>query len=207
MRSTAYTLFHFFFGWLLRIIFFVLPKGRKNEPKLADGPYIVCSNHISAVDPIMICASVRHQQPRFMAKKELFSVPVLGRVIRGLGAFPVDRSGKDAGVLLKTVKMLEDGYSVGMFPQGTRRPGVDPASTPVRGGLGLICAKTRAQVLPVYLKTAGNRRRFLRPVHVIVGKPIPYEEYTRNGADAATYQEISRYVFDRICALGKEEEK
>ena len=207
MKSTAYALFRFFFGWLMRVIFFVIPRGRKNEPKLSEGPYIVCSNHLSAVDPIMICAAVRRQQPRFMAKKELFSVPVLGWMIKGLGAFPVDRSGKDAGVLLKSVKMLQDGYCVGLFPQGTRRPGVDPATTPVRGGLGMICAKSKAQVLPVYLKTSGNRVRFLHPVRVIVGKPIPYAEYTRNGENAGAYQQISQYIFDRICDLGKEENR
>lgn len=207
MRSKAYTVLHFLFAWLMRVIFFVIPHGRKNEPKLSEGTYIVCSNHLSAVDPIIICSAIRRQQPRFMAKKELFSVPVLGWMIKGLGAFPVDRSGKDAGVLLKTVQMLEDGYSVGMFPQGTRRPRVDPATTPVRGGLGLICDRSHAQVLPVYLKTSKNRVRWLHPVHVIIGKPIPYEEYTENGAFAGDYTHISKYVFDVICNLGKEEEK
>lgn len=207
MRSKAYTVLHFLFAWLMRVIFFVIPHGRKNEPKLSEGTYIVCSNHLSAVDPIIICSAIRRQQPRFMAKKELFSVPVLGWMIKGLGAIPVDRSGKDAGVLLKTVQMLEDGYSVGIFPQGTRRPGVAPSATPVRGGLGLICAKSHAQVLPVYLKTSGNRVRWLHPVHVYIGKPIPFEEYSQNGTCEREYARISQYVFDRLCDLGKEEEK
>ena len=81
------------------MIFLVFTKGRKNEPKLSEGPYIVCANHISAVDPIIICAATRRQQPRYMAKKELFGVPVLAPCIKALGAYPVDRSGADAGVV------------------------------------------------------------------------------------------------------------
>ena len=114
MKSAAYRIWRFLLAWLVHIIFFVIPHGRKNEPDIKDGPYLLCANHIAATDPIVICDSVKKQQPRYMAKKELFSVPVLGRIISSLGAYPVDRAGRDAGVLVKTVKMLEDGYSVGI---------------------------------------------------------------------------------------------
>ena len=204
MKTKTYRIWRFFLAWLVHVIFFVIPHGRKNEPALSDGNYLLCSNHISAVDPVMICDSVKKQQPRFMAKKEIFSYPVIGKCVRWLGAFPVDRAGRDAGVILKTVKMLEEGCSVGMFPQGTRRPGVDPAETPVRNGVGLILDRSRVQVLPCYIKTKGNRRRFLRPVHVYIGKPISYDEYTENGRYAGDYKHISEYVFARICEIGRE---
>ena len=204
MKSGFYAVAHFLFAWLARVIFLVFPKGRKNEPRISDGPYVVCANHMSAIDPIIICAATRRQQPRYMAKKELFSVPVLAPCIKALGAYPVDRSGADAGVVLKTVHMLENGYSVGMFPQGTRRPGVDPATTPVRSGVGFICSHAHAQVLPVYLKVRGNKMGFLRPVRVIIGKPIPYEEYTGGGEREGDAAYISKYIFSRICELGSE---
>ncbi len=202
MKSVFYAVAHFLLAWLARIIFFVFPKNHKNEPRRADGPYIVCANHISALDPIIICAATRRQQPRYMAKKELFRIPVLSWIIKALGAYPVDRSGADAGVVLKTVRMLENGYSVGMFPQGTRRPGVDPATTPVRNGVGFICSHSKAQVLPVYIKIKGNKPGFLRPVRVIFGKPISYEEYTGDGEHAKDATYISKYIFTRICELG-----
>jgi 1-acyl-sn-glycerol-3-phosphate acyltransferase len=207
MISRTYRIWRFFCAWLVHIIFFVIPHGRENEPDIGSGPYLLCSNHISAVDPVIICDSVKKQQPRYMAKKEIFSWPVIGKIVGWLGAYPVDRAGRDAGVILKTVKMIEDGMSVGLFPQGTRRPGVDPAGTPLRNGTGLICSKTRARVLPVYIRTRGNRRRFLRPVHVYIGKPIPYEEYTSDGEFAGDYRHITEYVFGRICELGREAEK
>lgn len=204
MKSKAYSVMRFLFAWLVHVIFLVIPHGRENEPSLAEGSYLVCSNHISAVDPVMICDTVKKQQPRYMAKKEIFSWPVIGKLVTMLGAYPVDRAGRDAGVILKTVKMLESGYTVGMFPQGTRCPGVDPSDTPVRSGVGLICDKSHTTVLPCYIKTKNNRKRFLRPVHVYIGKPISYDEYTENGKYAGDYKHISQYVFDRICQIGRE---
>jgi len=201
MKTKTYRAWKFFLGWFFRIFFFIIPHGRKNEPKLKDGPYIVCANHLSAVDPIMICDVLRHQQPRYMAKKELFSVPVLGKIIGWLGAYPVDRSGRDAGVLTRTVKMIESGCSIGMFPQGTRRPGIHPSSTPIRNGLGLICSQTKVQVLPVFIKTRNFKFRVLKPVKIYIGEPISYEEYTSNGEFARDYKHISEYVFDKICCL------
>ena len=204
MISRTYRIWRFFCAWLVHVIFLVIPHGRENEPVLTDGNYLVCSNHISAVDPVMICSAVKKQQPRYMAKKEIFAWPVIGKCITWLGAYPVDRAGRDAGVIVKTVKMLENGFTVGMFPQGTRCPGVDPATTQPRGGVGLICAKSHVQVLPCYIKTKGNRRRFLRPVHVYIGQPISYDEYTENGKYADDFRHISQYVFDRICEIGRE---
>jgi 1-acyl-sn-glycerol-3-phosphate acyltransferase len=156
---------------------------------------------MNAVDPIVICDVLRHQQPRYMAKKELFSKPVLGKVIKMLGAFPVDRSGRDAGALIRSVRMIENGCSIGVFPQGTRRPGIHPSKTEPRAGIGVICEHSHVTVLPVFLKTRGYRMKFLRPVHVYVGKPISYDEYTENGRYANDYRHIGRYIFSAICSL------
>lgn len=204
MKSRFYAVAHFLLAWLVRVVFLAFSKNRKNEPRRSEGPYIVCSNHLSAIDPIIICACTRRQQPRYMAKKELFEIPVLSLCIKAVGAYPVDRTGNDAGVVLKTVRMLNEGCSIGMFPQGTRRPGVDPADTPVRSGVGFICSRTQAQVLPVYLKVRGNRMGFLRPVKVIFGRPVKYDEYTGGGEHENDAAYISKYIFDRVCELGRE---
>lgn len=201
MKSKFYIAARFCLGWLAKLIFLLSFKGRENEPTEEEGPYLVCSNHISMVDPIFICAALSRQQPRFMAKAELFKVPGLSWLIRNLGAFPVERNGADAGVLKKSIKMLEDGYCVGMFPQGTRRKGVDPKTTPVKAGAGLISSRAKAQVLPVYIKVKNNKVAFLRPVKIIVGKPISYDEYTRGGELEGKNKEITQYIFDRICEL------
>jgi len=207
MKSKLYAFLHFLLIWPARLIFLITVRGQKNEPKISEGSYIVCANHISALDPVYICAAMRHQQPRFMAKKELFSNKFLAALIGGLGAYPVDRTGKDAGVIFKTIEMLEGGKSIGMFPQGTRRRGQNPEDTPVKNGIGLICSKSKAQVLPVFILSKNNEARFLRPVKIIIGKPVKYEEYTQNGANSTDITYITKYLFDKVCELGKSGEK
>jgi 1-acyl-sn-glycerol-3-phosphate acyltransferase len=101
--------------------------------------------------------------------------------------------------------MLEDGYCVGMFPQGTRRAGVDPETTPIKAGAGLIASKSKASVLPIHIKTKEYRIKAFRRVTLVIGDPIPYEEYTMGGELEGDSRAITQYIFDRIIALGKEE--
>jgi 1-acyl-sn-glycerol-3-phosphate acyltransferase len=103
--------------------------------------------------------------------------------------------------------MLEDGYCVGMFPQGTRRAGVDPETTPIKAGAGLIASKAKASVLPIHIKTKNYKIKAFRKVKLIIGDPIPYEEYTKGGELEGDSRAITQYIFDRICELGREEEK
>lgn len=207
MKSKLYAFLHFLLAPLARLVFCVSCKTRKKEPPLSDGALLVCANHISVLDPVLICAVLKKHQPRIMAKKELFKVPVLGWLVRQLGAYPIDRKGANADVILKTIKMLEDGYCVGMFPQGTRRAGVDPETTPVKGGAGLIASKSKASVLPIHIKTKDYRIKAFRRVTLIIGDPIPYDEYTKGGEIAGDSRAITQYIFDRIIDLGKEESK
>lgn len=205
MKSKLYAFLHFILAWLARLIFCVSCKTYKKEPPLSDGALLVCANHISVLDPVLICAVLRKHQPRIMAKKELFSVPVIGWLVGQLGAYPIDRKGANADVILKTIKMLEDGYCVGMFPQGTRRADVDPATTPIKAGAGLIASKSKAAVLPIHIKTKNYRIKAFRKVTLIVGDPIPYEEYTKGGELEGDSRAITQYIFDRILELGKED--
>ena len=207
MKSKLYAFLHFLLAWIARLVFCISCKTRKKEPPLSDGALLVCANHISVLDPVLICAVLKKHQPRIMAKKELFDVPVLGWLVGQLGAYPIDRKGANADVILKTIKMLEDGYCVGMFPQGTRRADVDPATTPIKAGAGLIATKSKASVLPIHIKTKNYRIKAFRKVTLIIGDPIPYDEYTKNGELAGDSRAVTQYIFDRICELGKEESK
>ncbi len=204
MKSGLYAFLHFILAWFARLIFCVSCKTRKKEPPLSSGPLLICANHISALDPVLICAVLRKHQPRVMAKKELFKVPVLGWLVRQLGAYPIDRSGANADVILKTIKMLEEGYCVGMFPQGTRRAGVDPATTPIKSGAGLIASRSKASVLPIHIKCKDYRIKAFRRVTLIIGDPIPYDEYTMGGELEGDSKAVTQYIFDRICELGNE---
>ncbi len=110
----------------------------------ADGPVLLVANHASYLDPVVLgLASPRPVS--FMARAGLFNIAVLGWLVRRLNAFPVKRDAFDRQALKIALDKLRSGTVVGIFPQGTRRPGQVDEGLP---GAALIAYKTGAAVLP-----------------------------------------------------------
>ena len=205
MKSVFYTVIRFLLGVPVKLIFLIRVKGKKNEPKREEGPYLVCANHQTALDPIFIALATRRQQPHFMAKAELFKVPFLGFLVRRLGAFPVSRGKNNVGAVKHTIELLESGRSAGLFPQGTRCAGKDPRDCTIKYGAGMIAAHAKVQVLPMHIKMKHYKWRFLRPVRVVVGKPISFESFGYQEGVPGEYARISNMIYEEICRLGEEE--
>lgn len=191
-------------GFPVRVLFLIRYKNRKKEPAREAGPYLVCANHQTALDVVFIAATLKRQQPHFMAKAELFRVPFLGWLVKKLGAFPVSRGKGDVGAVKHAINLLKSGRSVGMFPQGTRCPEMDPRECKVKLGAGMIAAKAGVAVLPVHIKMKNYKWRFLRPVKVIIGDPIPFEKFEYREGEAGEYARITEMIYDEICRLGEE---
>ena len=186
---------------VIRLIFRIKVVGRENEPD--EGGYVVVANHVSATDPIIICYAFRKHQVHFMAKKELFGVPLFGRVIRMLGAFPIDRGGSDVGAIRTAVEIVEKGKALGIFPQGHRYPGVDPRETKTKNGAVLIASRVNAPIVPVYIWHKRNKGGFLKKTYVIIGEKIPFEAFNYNKEESGEYARITGQIFDKVCALGE----
>ena len=192
-RSGLYKVVHAVFAGPIRLFHRIRVKGRENEPRRGDGSYLVICNHLTWHDPIFLCASLRQQQPHFMAKKELFRIPVFNWMIRALGAYPVNRGGADVGAIRHTIRMLEDGKAVGMFPQGHRN-----------NGAAMIALRAGVPILPVFIRVPDNRMRAFCRKEVIIGKPITPEEMHYDPEAPGEYDRIMRMAFERVCALGDE---
>ena len=202
MKSKTYARFQKYLGGIIRVLFRIHAHGAENEP--VNTAYLIVSNHTSNADPVFLCASTKHQQPHFMAKKELFKVPLVNLLVKALGAFPVDRAGNDVGAIKKSINMLKDGKCVGIFPQGHRYMKVDPRTTTVKNGAAMLAVKAEAQVLPCYIKMKNNCWAPFRRVDVYIGSPIPFEELAYDPEAKGEYARISEYIFDRICTIGEE---
>lgn len=200
--SKLYRAFYALFAWVIGIIFNIRVLGGENEPE--NSGFMVCANHTSATDPVVLCYAFRRHQVRFMAKKELFRVPVINLCVKLLGAFPVDRSGGDVGAIKKSVAMLKDGESMGIFPQGHRYPSVNPRDTETKNGAALICTKAEADVVPVYISRKDNKNKLFRRTYVIIGEPIPFSSFNFNRDESGEYNRITNIIFDRICSIGEE---
>ncbi len=174
--------------------------GAENEPE--QGPFIVCSNHLSFQDVLILAASL-HNQMHFLAKAELFKIPLLGRLIRALGAIPLERQRGDVGAIKKSISLLEEGKVVGIYPQGHRYPGVPPSETEPKSGVGLIALRTKATVLPVCIQTKKFKIRIFRRVYVTVGKPIGHEDLGVSETGRAEYDKAAHIIFDSICSMVK----
>ena len=155
-------------------LFHIRVVGRENEPDT--GRFVVCANHVSATDPVVVCYAFRKHQVRYMAKKELFSLPLLSGLIRMLGAFPVDRGGNDVGAIRRAVEMVKEGKCMGIFPQGHRYPAVDPRTTKTKNGAALIATRAEADIMPVYIMRKNNQFKLFRKTVVIIGKRIPFAD-------------------------------
>ena len=205
MKRKSDTKFHRFICFAFSPLFYGLYRlrviGRENEPKT--GSYLVCSNHISAVDPILITAALR-RQVYFMGKKELFKVPLLSSLIRALGAFPVDRRGADVSAVKHSISLLKEGKCVGLFPQGTRQPGKEPRETSVRNGAAMIAYHADTTILPVFIYRKDHTPKLFRKTTIVIGKPIPFSTFGYDPEAKGEYNRISGEIFDRVCDLGEE---
>ena len=186
----------------LRFFTRVHVHGAENEPK--DGAYLVICNHLVWRDPITMCVSLKHIQPHFMAKKELFKIPLLAQLIRALGAYPVNRGGADVSAIRYTIRLLQEGVPVGMFPQGHRYNGVDPRTTKPKTGAAMIALKADVPILPMYIKVKGNKAKLFCRKDVYIGKPIMPADLHYDPQAAGEYDRIIKELFETVCALGDE---
>jgi 1-acyl-sn-glycerol-3-phosphate acyltransferase len=139
--------------------------GTENLPPT--GPLIVACNHVSYLDPPLLgCLCPR--RIRYMAKKELFAIPVLGEVIRALGAYEVDRQGSATSAIKRSLRVLEAGGVVGIFPEGTRNPtgAIQPQT-----GVALLASLARVPVVPACIRGTDRALRLAR-VDVAFGAPL-----------------------------------
>jgi 1-acyl-sn-glycerol-3-phosphate acyltransferase len=160
-----YGLAYIVVGALARMLWGLRVVGRENVPR--DGPLIVAANHVSNFDPPFLGVSL----PRpvwYMAKKELFAMPVLGWLISHLNAYPVDRQAGGTAALRSSLRMLKEGRCIGVFPEGGRNVKGDKE---VKGGAAFLAAASGAPVVPAAIVGSDRLRPFKR-VTVVFGEPM-----------------------------------
>jgi 1-acyl-sn-glycerol-3-phosphate acyltransferase len=169
-------------GWpLFRILFSVEYHGVENVP--ASGPVVIAGNHPSYLDPALVALPVK-RPIRYIAWDALFKVPVLGALVKALGAFPVDlRRGRGEAAYREALRVLARGEALGIFPEG-QRSDQGPMGE-LRTGAARLAIETGAPIVPVTIGGAVRAwpkwRLLPKPAQVIVRfhQPIRLDEAER----------------------------
>lgn len=178
---------------LTALLFAVRVSGEQRVPP--SGPLVVAANHRSYLDPPLL-GTWFPRTLHFMAKRELFAIPVLSSLIRRVHAFPVDRDRADLGSIRRALHILKDGGAIGIFPEGTRN--LD-GEAKARGGAVLIAAAAGCPVVPVAL--VGTQRAITRlrasKVEVRIGEPLRFQ----GSAHKPTKPELERWTSELSAAI------
>lgn len=184
--------------WLSRVFFTLFYRtsveGLENVPQ--GSALIVCSNHISMLDMFLFGPRLP-MKIHFMAKQELFKIPLLNIIVKNLGAYPVNRGHGDMQAAKTTLKLLKEGKTIGIFPEGHRRNKSREKLKPKSGAI-LFALEAGVQILPVGI--FGNYRPFSK-LRVVYGKPYYPVAQEGEKSSKAQMQELANELMVKIYAL------
>lgn len=154
-------------------VFSIRCRGRPRIP--GAGPVLVCSNHQSALDPVLIGMAF-NRRLNYLARKTLFRFAGLRWLIEFLDAIPIDRDGMGLAGLRESLRRLKRGEIVLIFPEGTRTS--DGSVLPLHSGFCALARRANVTVLPVGIDGAYDAwpRSAVLPrlsrIHVCIGEPL-----------------------------------
>jgi 1-acyl-sn-glycerol-3-phosphate acyltransferase len=185
-----YRFFRGMFRYFYRIFFFPKVIGLHHIP--SDGSVILCCNHINNLDPPLLGSPVE-RQVFFMAKEELFRIPVLSFLLTRFGAFPVKRGSTDRSALKRTLGILKEGHILGIFPEGHRsKTGNLGKPYP---GTALFALKSTATVIPVAIV---GPWKWFRSIKIVYGEPIDLTAYRERKVTSELTTEVSALIMKEI---------
>lgn len=194
MGKRFYDLVHAVLTPALNLCCLKKATGCENLPE--EGGFVLCANHISALDPVCIASRMpRKRTLAFLAKKELFENRLLKTIIVALGAIPVNRGGADIAAIRSSMQALRDGKCLMIFPQGTRSR--DNTPTPMLTGASMIALRGGVPVIPCYID--GPYRLFHR-IDIRFGKALDFSDLGRR-ADADTLKSATERIEAAIWSM------
>lgn len=188
-------------GLYLKVFNRWIVQGKENIP--CDGAIVLVGNHVSLWDPVVLACSV-DRTVNFMAKEELFKIPVLGKLITLLNAFPIKRGRPDRNALRIASERLKDGKVLGLFPEGTRSKTGE--LLPFLPGAALFALRSHAPIVPIAL--IGTRTTFplsLRgKIRVVIGKPLIYPDLYEQKITPEDLDRVTSDIMKEITQLLKD---
>ena len=194
----------YYAGWtftrvISRLVFRIRVSGREHFP--AEGGFILATNHISWYDPLLV-GSWSPRQVFFFAKQELFRSKLFGFIISRTNALPVRRGTIDRKALELSTGVIERGYGLTIFPEGTRSK--TDGFLPPKPGVGMLSLRARCPIVLGYVHGSNRLWDCLlgrQRLSITFGGPILPEEYADLSSDKQSYQKLAAEVMARIGQL------
>lgn len=193
-----------FIYYVVGFISYVLhPTTVEGMEKLPESGVLLCPNHSSNWDPILVALRLPvNYRLHIMAKEELFQNPLLGWLLKKVGAFPVSRGNTDINAVKRSIQAIKDGDNLLIFPEGTTiRNGIgyaDGLPAHAKAGVAMIGVRTGATLVPVFVD---GEKKLFRRTRIIFGDP--YEpRYTGRRGTAEEMQKIADDLLEAAYALG-----
>jgi 1-acyl-sn-glycerol-3-phosphate acyltransferase len=178
------------------------------------GAFVLAPNHYSEIDPLVMGVAMWKigRMPRYLAKASLFTVPVLGTLMRRSGQVPVQRAGAARGSdpIAAARQIVDNGLAVVIYPEGSLTR--DPDLWPMRGKTGAVRTALEQDipiipaahwgtqfVLPRYGKRISLFPR--KTIRIVFGDPVDLSEFRGKGLDSTTLSAATSVVMDAITAL------
>lgn len=193
-RMFQYMVTRFGYKLTFKIMYRLEIQGRENLPK--DNKYIAAANHLSTLDPPLVCLAV-NRSVAYMAKKELFDNILLRWWLNWLGAFAVDRDKLGFSTVKTMLTIQNTDWVLGIFPQGTRQ---EPGKiTNVTKGFATVAKKTKCGILPIGIVGTDKKAKipFTGKIVARIGKLIPYSDDIQWMVDewGRAIQELTGYEY------------
>jgi 1-acyl-sn-glycerol-3-phosphate acyltransferase len=196
LKTAWYNFLHLCCRTLAVAIFRVRVIGREHVP--LTGGLLVCSNHQSHLDPMLI-GLVFDRRLNYLARDTLFRFLPLRLLIESLDAIPIERDGFGLAGIKETLRRLKREEAVLIFPEGTRTH--DGSIAPLKPGFAALARRSKVSLLPVAIDGAyvawPRSAPFPRPstIHVAIGEPLSPSEFEPLSDD-----ELIATLADRINA-------
>ncbi|MFR2535031.1 MAG: (d)CMP kinase [Clostridia bacterium] len=186
-----------FLGGVYRLVYRVKIVGNQNVAE--EGAFIICANHINYLDAAAIVLFTK-RKVNFIAKEDLFNHRILNWLAHVFDIIPINRGTQDLESMKRSIKTLNAGGILGIFPEGTRK-GIAKGGK-AKTGAAYMAIRTGTPVIPVGI--AGSFKPFTKVV-MQYGKPMDFGEYQSKTPEKETLEKVSNEIMNQIIMLTNQE--